>query len=80
MRNNFSSRVQMAIQFSRKEALRLGHNWIGTEHILLGLLRDDEGLAVEILRILGIDLGKIKRAMEDAVKSTGQIVSGSVPF
>ncbi|MGH7456939.1 MAG: alanine racemase, partial [bacterium] len=45
-----------------------------------GLLRDDEGLAVEILRILGIDLGKIKRAMEDAVKSTGQIVSGNVPF
>ncbi|MGH7599023.1 MAG: Clp protease N-terminal domain-containing protein, partial [bacterium] len=77
MRNNFSSRVQMAIQFSREEALRLGHDYIGTEHVLLGLIRDGEGLAVEILRNLGADLDKIERAVEDAVKPNGQTVSGN---
>ena len=41
MKNNFSSRVQMVIQFARDEALRLGHDYIGTEHLLLGLIRLD---------------------------------------
>ncbi len=81
MRNNFSGRVQLAIQFSREEALRLGHDYIGTEHILLGMIRDGEGLAVEILRNLGTDLDKIKRAVEDAVKSTGEATKrGNIPF
>jgi alanine racemase len=81
MRNNFSGRVQRAIQFSREEALRLGHDYIGTEHILLGLIRDGEGLAVEILRNLGADLDKIKRAVEDAVKATGETTTrGNIPF
>ncbi|MDZ7362185.1 MAG: alanine racemase [candidate division KSB1 bacterium] len=81
MRNNFSSRVQIAIQFSREEALRLGHDYIGTEHILLGILRDGEGIAVEILRNLGADLDKIRRAVEDAVKSTGEAtMRGNIPF
>ncbi len=81
MRNNFSSRVQMAIQFSREEAVRLGHDYIGTEHILLGLIRDGEGLAVEILRNLGMDMSRIKRAVEDAVKSTGEPTTiATIPF
>ncbi|MDZ7344867.1 MAG: alanine racemase, partial [candidate division KSB1 bacterium] len=81
MRNNFSDRVQMTIQFSREEALRLGHDYIGPEHILLGILRDGEGLAVEILHHLGADLDKIKRAVEDAVKSTGEPTTrGNIPF
>ena len=80
MRNSFSSRVQLAIQFSREEALRLGHDWIGTEHILLGLLREGEGLAVEVLRHLGFDLDKIKQAVEDAVNPTGQKMIGNIPF
>ncbi len=81
MKNNFSSRVQMVIQFSREEALRLGHDYIGTEHLLLGLIREGEGIAVEILRNLGSDLDEIKRAVEDAVKSTGETMTiGNIPF
>ncbi len=81
MKNNFSSRVQMVIQFSREEALRLGHDYIGTEHLLLGLIREGEGIAVEILKNLGTDLDDIKRAIEDNVKSTGETMTiGNIPF
>jgi ATP-dependent Clp protease ATP-binding subunit ClpC len=81
MKNNFSSRVQMVIQFSREEALRLGHDYIGTEHLLLGLIREGEGIAVEILRNLGTDLEEIKHSVEDAVKSTGETMTiGNIPF
>ncbi|MDZ7372480.1 MAG: ATP-dependent Clp protease ATP-binding subunit [candidate division KSB1 bacterium] len=81
MKNNFSSRVQMVIQFAREEALRLGHDYIGTEHILLGLIREGEGIAVEVLRNLGVDLEELKRAIEDAVRSTGETMTiGNIPF
>jgi len=81
MKNNFSSRVQMVIQFSREEALRLGHDYIGTEHLLLGLIREGEGIAVEILRNLGCDLDDIKRSVEDSVKSSGETMTiGNIPF
>ncbi|MFQ5649633.1 MAG: ATP-dependent Clp protease ATP-binding subunit [bacterium] len=81
MKNNFSSRVQMVIQFSREEALRLGHDYIGTEHLLLGLIREGEGIAVEILRNLGCDLDEIKRSVEDSVKPSGETMTiGNIPF
>ncbi|MFQ5707491.1 MAG: ATP-dependent Clp protease ATP-binding subunit [bacterium] len=81
MKNNFSSRVQMVIQFSREEALRLGHDYIGTEHLLLGLVREGEGIAVEILRNLGCDLDELKRSVEDSVKSSGETMTiGNIPF
>ncbi len=81
MKNNFSSRVQMVIQFSREEALRLGHDYIGTEHLLLGLIREGEGIAVEILRNLGCDLDEIKRSVEDSIKSSGETMTiGNIPF
>jgi len=81
MKNNFSSRVQMVIQFSREEALRLGHDYIGTEHLLLGLIREGEGIAVEILRNLGCDLDEIKHSVEDSIKSSGETMTiGNIPF
>ncbi|MFQ5639688.1 MAG: ATP-dependent Clp protease ATP-binding subunit [bacterium] len=81
MKNNFSSRVQMVIQFSREEALRLGHDYIGTEHLLLGLIREGEGIAVEILRNLGCDLDEVKRSVEDSVKSSAETMTiGNIPF
>jgi len=81
MKNNFSSRVQMVIQFSREEALRLGHDYIGTEHLLLGLIREGEGIAVEVLRNLGCDLDEIKRSVEDSVKPSGETMTiGNIPF
>ena len=81
MKKNFSSRVQIVIQYSREEALRLGHDYIGTEHLLLGLIREGEGIAIEILRNLGCDLDEIKKAVEDAVRTTGDTMTiGDIPL
>ena len=62
IRNNFSQRVQMVIQLSREEAIRMGHDYIGTEHLLLGLIRSGEGVAIEILQALDGDLDELKKA------------------
>lgn len=81
MKNNFSSRVQMVIQFAREEAMRLGHDYIGTEHLLLGLLREGEGIAAEILKNIGLDLEELRKAIEDTVRSTGDTATiGNIPF
>ena len=71
MEGNFSNRVRDVISYSREEAIRLGHDYIGTEHLLLGIIREGEGIAVKILRNLGCDLFKLKKAIEDTVRSTG---------
>jgi len=81
MKKNFSSRVQIVIQYSREEALRLGHDYIGTEHLLLGLIREGEGIAIEILRNLGCDLDEVKKSVEDAVRTTGDTMTiGDIPL
>ncbi|MGQ9853322.1 MAG: Clp protease N-terminal domain-containing protein, partial [Candidatus Oleimicrobiaceae bacterium] len=81
MRNNFSQRVQRVIQLARDEARRLGHDHIGSEHLLLGLIREGEGLAVTILQRLGCDLDEIRGAIEDAVGVTGETTTyGNIPF
>ena len=64
MDDNFSPRVKDVISFSKEEALRLGHDFIGTEHLILGLLRDGQGKAVEILNALDIDLSQLRRKVE----------------
>ena len=56
MEGNFSNRVQDVIRLSREEALRLGHDYIGTEHLLLGLIKEGEGIGAMILKNLKIDL------------------------
>jgi len=81
MEGNFSNRVQDVIRYSREEALRLGHDYIGTEHLLLGIIREGEGIAVRILKNLGCDLYKLKRAIEESVRSTGGTLTlGNVPL
>ena len=70
MESNFSDRVKDVISYSREEAIRLGHDYIGPEHLLLGLIREGEGLAVKIIVDLGVDLSQLKRAIENAVKGT----------
>ncbi len=81
MEGNFSNRVQDVIRLSREEALRLGHDYIGTEHLLLGVIREGEGIAVKILRNLGVDLYKLKKAIEDTVRTTGGTLTiGNIPL
>ncbi|MFA8341654.1 MAG: ATP-dependent Clp protease ATP-binding subunit [Rhodothermaceae bacterium] len=81
MEGNFSDRVQEVIRLSREEALRLGHDYIGTEHLLLGIIREGQGVAVKILRNLGCDLVKIKKAIEETVRTSGGTLTiGNIPL
>lgn len=64
MDDNFSPRVKDVIAFSKEEALRLGHDFIGTEHLMLGLLRDGSGKAINILNALEVDLNHLRRKVE----------------
>ena len=81
MEGNFSNRVQDVIRLSREEALRLGHDYIGTEHLLLGVIREGEGIAIKILRNLGVDLFKLKKAIEDTVRTSGGTLTiGNIPL
>jgi ATP-dependent Clp protease ATP-binding subunit ClpC len=70
MEAKFSNRVKEVISLSREEALRLGHDYIGTEHLLLGMIREGEGVAVSILKKLGVPLDELRNAIERAVKGT----------
>ena len=60
----FSERARRALTFAQEEAQRFNHNYIGTEHILLGLVREDEGVAAKVLTSLGVDLNKVRSAVE----------------
>ncbi|MGB0376705.1 MAG: ATP-dependent Clp protease ATP-binding subunit [Flavobacteriaceae bacterium] len=64
MDDNFSPRVKEVISNSKEEALRLGHNFIGTEHLVLGILRDGGGKAIHILKSIDIDLEDLRRRVE----------------
>lgn len=64
MDDNFSPRVKDVIAYSKEEALRLGHDFIGTEHLMLGLLRDGSGKAIDILTALNVDLEHLRRKVE----------------
>lgn len=64
MDDNFSPKVKDVIAYSKEEALRLGHDFIGTEHLMLGLLRDGDGKAINILNALDIDLSHLRRKVE----------------
>ncbi|MBL7138904.1 MAG: ATP-dependent Clp protease ATP-binding subunit [Bacteroidales bacterium] len=77
MEAKFSQRVKDVLIFSREEAHRLGNNYIGLEHLLLGIIREGEGLAVRILRNLGMDLMEIRKRIENSVANhTEKTISG----
>jgi ATP-dependent Clp protease ATP-binding subunit ClpC len=67
MEAKFSPRVKDVITFSREEALRLGHDYIGTEHLLLGIIREGEGVAVKILKSLKVNLVELRKAIEQSI-------------
>ena len=82
MEAKFSPQVKDVISFSREEALRLGHDYIGAEHLLLGLIREGDGMAIKILRSLGVDTSKLRRSIEDAVRGTSSVTVnlGNIPL
>jgi ATP-dependent Clp protease ATP-binding subunit ClpC len=73
MEAKFSNRVKEVISLSREEALRLGHDYIGTEHLLLGMIREGEGVAVSILKKLGVSLDDLRTAIEQATRGTASV-------
>ena len=78
MDENFSPRVKDVISFSKEEALRLGHDFIGTEHLMLGLIREGEGSAIQILHDLGVDTETVRHKIEsvNAPNITASITPG----
>jgi len=65
---NFTERVRKVLAMAREEAARLHHEYVGTEHILLGLIREGEGVAAAVLQNLSVDLDEIQQKIEETVK------------
>src|SRR5262245_56961013 len=65
---NFTDRVRKVLQMAREEAARLHHEYVGTEHILLGLIREGEGVAAAVLTNLNVDLEDVQQKIEETVK------------
>ena len=79
--NNFTPRAQQVLALARKEADRFHHNYVGTEHILLGLIKLGQGVAVSVLQKMGLDLETVRSAVEKQVGSGPEgKASGSIPY
>ena len=81
MNNMFTDGVKRVMQFAREESARLGHNYIGTEHLLMGIIKEGKGKAVTVLTNLGLNLETVKQSVEDYVATSGGTMTiGEVPF
>ena len=82
MEAKFSQRVKEVIQYSREEAIRLGHDYIGCEHLLLGIIREGEGKAIQTIKMLDIDALRLKKSIEDAIRTTATKAAnlGNIPL
>ena len=82
MEAKFSPRVKDVIGYSREEALRLGNDFIGVEHLLLGLIREGDGTAIRILNEFNLDLRHIRTEVESSLIKSNQVYSnaGQIPL
>lgn len=79
--NNFTPRAQQVLALARKEADRFHHNYVGTEHLLLGLINLGQGVAVNVLQKMGLDLETVRNAVEKQVgKGTAAKPTGNIPY
>jgi len=69
----FSQRIRDILAYSKEEAIRLGNDYIGTEHLFLGILREGEGRAIDILMSLGVELGDVKKLVEQKIKRNEKV-------
>ena len=77
MEAKFSQRVKDVLSYSREEAVRLGNNYIGLEHLLLGILREGEGLAVQLMKYFGMDLNEVRKMIEKAVANPEEVMQNA---
>jgi ATP-dependent Clp protease ATP-binding subunit ClpC len=81
MMNNFTPRAQQVLALSRKEADRFNHNYVGTEHLLLGLIKLGQGVAVNVLQKMGLDLETVRQEVEKQVGSGQENkMAGNIPY
>jgi len=81
MKENFSKRIQSIIKYAKDEAIRLGHSYVGSEHLLLGMIKESAGLSIKILEIYDCSLADLKAMIEDMIKSSGGTLTlGHLPF
>ena len=81
MRENFSKSIQSILKFAKERAVRFGHSYVGSEHLLLGLLKDENCKAAKLLATLGCDFEEMKQLIKDMVKpSTGSMTMGHLPL
>ena len=81
MKENFSKRVQSIIKYAKEEAIRLGHSYVGSEHLLLGMIKESAGLSIKFLEIYDCSLADLKAMIEDMIKSSGGTLTlGHLPF
>lgn len=78
--HRFTERARKVMQLAQEEAQRFQHNYIGTEHLLLGLVREGEGVAAKVLKSFDVDLEKVRRAVEQIIKRGDRPVFGEVGF
>jgi len=76
--DKFTERARKVLRLAQEEAQRFQHNYIGTEHLLLGLVREGEGVAGKVLTNLGVDLEKVRTAVEDIIGHGDNIVLGEI--
>ena len=74
----FTERARRALRLAQEEAQRLRHNYIGTEHILLGLVREGEGVAAQVLTSMGVDLQRVREAVEYTIGTGDQTSVGEM--
>jgi len=76
----FTQRARQVVVFAQDEARSLGHNYIGTEHLLLGLLREQEGLAARVLESLGVSLEEVRSQVARIIGEGDEAETGQIPF
>jgi ATP-dependent Clp protease ATP-binding subunit ClpC len=80
MFERFTERARQAVVYAQDEARALKHNYIGTEHLLLGLLREEEGLAARVLESLGVSLEEVRPQVARIVGQGDDVTTGQIPF
>ena len=78
--NKFTERARKVLHLAQEEAQRLKHNYIGTEHLLLGLIREGDGVAAKVLSNLGVDLDKARSSVESILGRGNRVVIGEIGF
>ena len=84
MRENFSKGIKKVLKFAKEEAVRMSHTYVGSEHLLLGIIKDNNGKACVMLKSIGVDINEMKASIEDMIKPSsangGAFTLGHLPL